>query len=407
MRIALIDLVSNPERDFKLYPIDKAQVATLKSSISELGFWGGVTCRPNPNEDGTYQIAAGHHRIQAALEAGVTHAEFDVKDYSDNQMSRIMISENMTQRGYNAAAIMDSVASAVRRVSTMVLEVNSLCEISQSGLIETQNAFNAAKGSMLKGGIGRDVLMRFMRDKGPTVDEVKAALAMLKSSGTMARIMDEVVKAVEAKKRAEAKTAVDDAKKSGDADAVTEAKAKVENVEKEADKMEAAVDAMEKKPVTYDERVPSVFKTSSHEKAFRDIVTGENGQRFIPIKQQYGLAVAVQEHLDNVPKGRLSGAAELKRYIQTEVIDKALGIHKQNDADEAKRLLGDSMQKKVEAQWKTVSRGVNMSLGALSTLRGLYEKWDEDFPAPLDEAAKAEAKDTCERLLKLLKTENI
>jgi hypothetical protein len=50
--------------------------------------------------DGTIQIGAGHHRVQAALEAGMIEADVFVgEDMDDGSMVRVYARENATQRG--------------------------------------------------------------------------------------------------------------------------------------------------------------------------------------------------------------------------------------------------------------------------------------------------------------------
>src|SRR5215471_13922341 len=59
-----LDLIDpNPFRDFELHPIDPGQVERLKASIGADGFWASVVAR---KVNKRYQLAFGHHRIEAA-----------------------------------------------------------------------------------------------------------------------------------------------------------------------------------------------------------------------------------------------------------------------------------------------------------------------------------------------------
>jgi hypothetical protein len=69
MRIDLRTLQPNLHRDLTIDPMDPDLLAPLKESIQEDGFGGGMACR---RVKGPLQIAAGHHRVQAALAAGIT-----------------------------------------------------------------------------------------------------------------------------------------------------------------------------------------------------------------------------------------------------------------------------------------------------------------------------------------------
>src|SRR5262252_1692373 len=119
MLVELEKLKPNPMRDFTIDPIDPDIVATLKDSIQEHGFWGGVVCRQRA--DRTLEIGAGHHRIQAALEAGIMQADLFVRtdEVDDAEMVLLYATENGTQRGNTSTALAGTVASAVRFLTKM------------------------------------------------------------------------------------------------------------------------------------------------------------------------------------------------------------------------------------------------------------------------------------------------
>ena len=112
MRVELQSLQPNPMRDFTVDPIDQERVAELKQSIQEDGFWGGVVCRRTKNNG--VQIAAGHHRIEAAKMAGIEIADVFIGEMDDAAMIRVYARENATQRGNLGTALAGSVAAAVR-----------------------------------------------------------------------------------------------------------------------------------------------------------------------------------------------------------------------------------------------------------------------------------------------------
>ncbi len=92
MLVDLRSLKPNPMRDFVVDPIDEGRVEKLTESIKDHGFWGGVVCRQLA--DGTIQIAAGHHRVAAAINAGIQSADLFVGAMDDDAMARIHGSEN-------------------------------------------------------------------------------------------------------------------------------------------------------------------------------------------------------------------------------------------------------------------------------------------------------------------------
>lgn len=119
MMIELSKLQPNPFRNFRVDPMDEHNISQLMESIEANDFWGGVTCRKQ--KDGTYQIAAGHHRIEAAKRLGRTREDIYVGQFSDEQMIRIYATENATQRGNTSTAMGGSVASAIRFIAKDLL----------------------------------------------------------------------------------------------------------------------------------------------------------------------------------------------------------------------------------------------------------------------------------------------
>jgi ParB/RepB/Spo0J family partition protein len=119
MLVDLRTVAPNPMRDFTIDPIDEEAVEALTTSSQEDGFWGGVVCRRAP--DGTIQIGAGHHRVRAALAAGITTAEVCVSEMDDAAMIRVYARENATQRGGAGTALAGAVASALKFLIKAVL----------------------------------------------------------------------------------------------------------------------------------------------------------------------------------------------------------------------------------------------------------------------------------------------
>src|SRR5580765_3917468 len=106
--IALSLIKPNPFRDFELHPIDPAQVERLTASINADTFWSSVVARKAGDN---YEIAFGHHRIEAARAAKMECVPIEVRELSDWQMVRLLAAENATQRGTTAAASLDAIAA--------------------------------------------------------------------------------------------------------------------------------------------------------------------------------------------------------------------------------------------------------------------------------------------------------
>jgi hypothetical protein len=187
MLVDLKDLKPNPQRDFTVDPIDKKAVRQLRKSIEEDGFWGGIVCRKH---NGDIQIAAGQHRVDAAIEAGIERADVFVgKDMDDAAMVRVYARENATQRGNSGTAQLGTVASAVRLLAKEIITgyVPSIDGTSPKSLETLRGQIKSGKG------IGVDVVMRLLKGI-PEINEpvVQQQISMLKASGDYARILKEI-----------------------------------------------------------------------------------------------------------------------------------------------------------------------------------------------------------------------
>jgi ParB-like chromosome segregation protein Spo0J len=147
-----------PYRDFKLYPLDQAQVTKLVASIGRHGFFGRVCARPR--DDGKFELGFGHHRVAAARTAKLTQIDIDVHPMSDDEMLRLMVSENAIQAGSKAAAVMNEVGAVTRRLGKAMLAEDDLSQIRErwseiAKCFQGQKAYETARGTLAKGdGIG-------------------------------------------------------------------------------------------------------------------------------------------------------------------------------------------------------------------------------------------------------------
>jgi ParB-like chromosome segregation protein Spo0J len=176
--------------------MDPKTIARLKQSIEDDGSWGGVVCRKLP--DGTLQIAAGHHRVMAALEVGITEADlFVAEDMDDAAMIRVYARENATQRGVSSTALAGTVAAAMRYVAKAILKGSAEKFLSSFHLPTLRERL------LLEDGLGRDVLFAFLSDiPGINTANIQHQLANLKYSGDYARLIAEVQQEIAAEKAA-------------------------------------------------------------------------------------------------------------------------------------------------------------------------------------------------------------
>jgi hypothetical protein len=339
MQIPLQDLHPNPYRDFDLHPIDPVQVEKLTASIDADGFWASVVARKVA--DG-YQIAFGHHRIEAARALGLETAPVEVRDLSDWQMVRMLASENAIQRGSTAAACLDAVAAISRVLAYNLLrwdEVSFVKNFTKPGIDYARCRGRLEAGS----GIGWECVQTFAPKDAFSEAQIHAALGTLKDSGRMAGLVAEASSRAEAELRAEQEEAeravaaaeAREAKARGTAEKAAAAK-QTKQAKQTATKRRKATEAtgkataaVQRKPIIYDARCAQLFKLDSHAAEFRRIVTGETFQAYLPLDRQYEFARSVLATIrENNPKKREVTATDIRSECWAR-IESGLGMFKQ------------------------------------------------------------------------------
>lgn len=337
-QIALELIHPNPFRNFDLHPLDSAQVARLKASIDADGFWNSVVAR---KVNGGYQIAFGHHRIEAARERGDTAVPIEVRDLTDRQMVRMLASENATQRGSTAAACLDAVQAISRVLAYDLLRWDEATFARFHAKVAISYA--SCRGRLEAGsGIGMECVKAFAPAGAFTEHQIRGALASLKESGRMATIVAEASALAEgelAAEQAEAEKALIEARrKQAEAKSRTEKEAAAKAT-KQAEKTEtkskkaaqatgkAVAAVKDRQPIIWDARCEQLFRIDAHAETFRKVVTGETFQAYLKVDQQFAFAKSVLTSLrENQPDKELTA-----RDIRAECwarIETGLGLTK-------------------------------------------------------------------------------
>ena len=148
MKKLIEQIKPNPHRNFDIYPIGDIQIKLLMDSIEDVGMFLGLPARKVGNY---YEIACGHHRLEALKRTGATHVDLAVKNYTDDEMLKIMIRENSTQRGNeNFGAVLDSVGAVLVQI---VKEVYAKMNPSDQKVTQVQKSIENG------GGINREVFL--------------------------------------------------------------------------------------------------------------------------------------------------------------------------------------------------------------------------------------------------------
>ena len=115
MKLRFKDVLSNPYRDLKGNPLLEEKLESLVESILLTTYWDNVVCRKN--KDGKYELAHGHHRVAAAIRAGLTEGDFIVRDFTDAQMIQSMDLENREVYASRPTSLIESVKAVVHALA--------------------------------------------------------------------------------------------------------------------------------------------------------------------------------------------------------------------------------------------------------------------------------------------------
>lgn len=325
----------NPYRDTTRYPIDEAAKQRLIDSYDDLGNFGTLPAR---QVKGGYELAAGHHRLEALRYIGVSKIPLLVSDYDDNQMVEVMTVENSTQRGQNAAALLDSVAAITHRLAKLLLtESEHDLSTNVARCYESEKSAQTARGNLLAGkGIGEAAIVKFAPEGALTLREVRDAIAALKSDGRMNQIIEEVQAEVEAEL------------------AELEAKKQTPAVQKEVAKKREAVTsaktaASKKTAPTMSDKVAHVFDSHHHLTAFRKSV--EDYADVLPVENHEALAIEMLDQLKTMKRGgKEVTSGTIREYITTRGAEARTKNTRLSSAEKKRReeqALADNFEKKL------------------------------------------------------------
>jgi ParB-like chromosome segregation protein Spo0J len=322
--IALERLRPNPYRDFELHPLDPVQVAKLKASIGADGFWASVVAREAG--DG-YEIAFGHHRIEAARELGLDTVPIEVRDLADWQMVRMLASENATQRGSTAAASLDAIAAICKVLAYNLLRWGDEATLSRN-MEGVRIDFPTCRGMLEAGqGIGGPCVKAFAPEGSFSRTQIDENLAVLKDSGRMATIIAEAAARADVELRAEQEAAEAELREAEAREAKAHTKRERETAARDTRKAKqtagkkrkatqgaAKAVAKARKPITYDARCNQLFRIEAHAAEFRRIVRGETFQSFLPLAGQFEFAKKIIASIkENAPAKHLMTAIDIRR----------------------------------------------------------------------------------------------
>lgn len=124
MKIQLKQILPNPFHDPRLFHLVPGRVEALKTSIRSTGFWDNLLVRVKPDDVSRFEIAYGHHRLEAlrqlvneSLIDDEFELEFPVRRLDDATMVRIMATDKLLARGAGSSG---STYAVLRIVSEFI-----------------------------------------------------------------------------------------------------------------------------------------------------------------------------------------------------------------------------------------------------------------------------------------------
>jgi hypothetical protein len=108
-RLSLIE--ANPHRNLKTYPWIERKVEQLMHSIDGVGLWASVIGRPHGKR---YQLAFGHHRIEAAERLKLKTIHLIIRQLSDLEMLQFMGRENGEDYSTDLLVLLNTWEGAVK-----------------------------------------------------------------------------------------------------------------------------------------------------------------------------------------------------------------------------------------------------------------------------------------------------
>jgi hypothetical protein len=125
--VSLSAIEANPYRHMEKYELSEEKLQGLINSYANSGFWdGSIQARPHPKKQGKYQIAFGHHRIEAARRAEIEQVGLVVADRTNGDMLRMMADENREEFRSDARVTVETLAAVIEAYDRGEIELEPI-----------------------------------------------------------------------------------------------------------------------------------------------------------------------------------------------------------------------------------------------------------------------------------------
>jgi len=119
MMVPIESISPNPEQPRRRFT--QEQLDDLAASIREKGVIQPLIVRPNPKQDGAYEIVAGERRWRASQIAKLHELPVIVREYTDTEALEVAIIENIQRADLNAIEEAAGYRDLIRKKSRKLL----------------------------------------------------------------------------------------------------------------------------------------------------------------------------------------------------------------------------------------------------------------------------------------------
>ena len=115
VNVALRDIKANPYRDLKNYPWIERKIEHLMRSMQDVGVWESIHARPAGDK---FEMAFGHHRVEAARRLKIKEMPLIVSRLTDEQMIKWMGRENGEDYTSDMLVLLNTWTGAIQYLSS-------------------------------------------------------------------------------------------------------------------------------------------------------------------------------------------------------------------------------------------------------------------------------------------------
>lgn len=359
IKLKLAEVLPNPYRNLGSYTLQATRLEALEDSIEQTGFWNNVIGRIN--QDGRFEIAYGHHRLEAAkrvLGEDYEHT-FPTADLNDYTMLQMMAAEN-SEAWMNTTAHDNETVIAARDILNDYLDEYPTWDLSEDHAKGDIHGITHKKivewfsdsqhyGKAQAEGVGAYSIAHLLSWKNWKVKDAIANLPLDKRAKAAIAAKKKAAAKMKREAEARAKEAARLAREAADDEAKARAEAKEKAIKEELRKAEVAerqAAEAEEKAGALSTKAVEMFEKPSHAKAFRQTVTTERFRKQLDPKKQPELAKKIIKNLgaEITAKGIEREAEKVLRkqtsklshldpmdkygYLMTAINGKSEGMHK-------------------------------------------------------------------------------